>query len=356
MPAGSPFVPAPPAPATRPPAVEPAADDVPDEAPAEPASTGDAFDPESLLRLAQEDVAALGPLSIGTPDAGLLVNPVPMPEGALWTIRNPRETWGTQETIAFVIAAIEEVEARFPDSPRIVVGDMSRPDGGRLNRHKSHQVGRDVDIGFYYSSGEAGDFRAARKGQIDLPRTWALVRALVTGSDVDRIFVDRTLIALLYRYAREEEGEDVEWLDDVFGRGEGKGIVQHERRHKDHLHVRFFNRVAQEKGRIVHPVLVEAGVVSPPVVRHRARPGDTLGRIAGIYGSSVSAIKSANGMRSGRLRAGRSYLVPVRRVNRDDAPVVVPPRRLPPLVSTQADAAPQDAPAEPEPAFATGRN
>jgi murein endopeptidase len=308
------------------------------------------LDPETLHQLAQRDAAALGPLSIGTPDAGLLVNPRPMPEGELWTLRNPFETWGTQETIDFVVGAVEAVEARFPGSPRLVIGDISRPDGGRLNRHKSHQVGRDVDIGFYYSNGEAGDFRQARKGQIDLPRTWGLVRAFVTGSDVDRIFVDRSIIALLYRYAREGEGEDVDWLDDVFGRGERKGIIQHEKRHKDHLHVRFFNRVAQEKGRIVYPVLVEAGVVGPPMVRHRARRGETLGHMASAYGTSVSAIKAANGLRSSRLRAGRSYLVPVRRVDRDDTPTAVPPRRLPPSLSTEAAiTTPTAEPATPEP-------
>ena len=225
-----------------------------------------------LLTLAQKDVAALGPLSIGTPDAGLLVNPLPMPEGPLWTIRNPLETWGTQETIDFVTAAITSVNERFPDTPRVVIGDMSRPDGGRLNRHKSHQVGRDVDVGFYYEAGEADDFQQVRRGQLDLPRTWALVRAILTDTDVDRIFVDRSLISVLYRYAREEEGEDIEWLDDVFGRGERKGIIQHERRHKDHLHVRFFNGVAQEKGRIVYPVLVESGRRRPPDGEARRPP------------------------------------------------------------------------------------
>ena len=36
---------------------------------------------EALLVTAQVDPAALGPLSIGTPDSGLLLNPVPFPPG-----------------------------------------------------------------------------------------------------------------------------------------------------------------------------------------------------------------------------------------------------------------------------------
>jgi murein endopeptidase len=326
------------------------------EAPAmpEPALEPDSVEPEALRTLAQRDVAALGPLSIGTPDAGLLVNPRPMPEGPLWTIRNPLETWGTQETIDFVTAAIETVARRFPGSPRVVIGDISRPDGGRLNRHKSHQVGRDVDVGFYYSSGEAGNFRIIQASsrsrrrvaapQLDLPRTWALMRAFLTGTDVDRIFLDRSLIAVLYRYARDEEHEDAAWLADVFGHGERKGIVQHERRHRDHMHVRFFNRVAQERGRIVYPLLVEQGVVGPPLVRHRVRRGETVGHLAQAYGSSVAAIRAANHLRGNLLRAGRSYLVPVRKVRGESEPVVVPPRRLPPPSAPQAAAEPAGTP------------
>ena len=133
---------------------------------------------------------------------------MPMPSGPYWKVRNPLEAFGTAETIGYLVTAIEAVEARFPGSPRVVVGDLSRPDGGRLNRHRSHQAGRDVDLGFYYARGEARDFQIARQRDLDLPRTWALVRALVTETDVDRIFVDRSLIAVLYAYARDEEKED----------------------------------------------------------------------------------------------------------------------------------------------------
>jgi murein endopeptidase len=335
LPAAGPPATGPPAaglPTTRPPAGSPApglpapGSSAPDLPAAEPPVPVDA---ETLLVTAQHDPAALGPLSIGTPDAGLLLNPVPFPEGTFWTVRDPREAWATDETIDFIVGAIEAVEARYPGSPRLVVGDLSNPSGGRLNRHRSHQTGRDADIGFYYRRGEAGSFLTARKKDLDLPRTWALVRALVTETDVDRIFVDRSLISVLYAHA-VAEGEDRGWLNDVFGRMSEKGIIQHERRHKDHMHVRFFNRRAQEHGRIVYPVLVETGVAPPPMLKHRVRRGETLGALAGRYGTSVSAIRAANGLRTSRLRAGRSYTIPIRRMPPDEGPVVVPPRRLPP--------------------------
>ncbi len=292
-------------------------------------------DAATLRDTAERDPRALGPLSIGTPDAGLLLNPVLFPEGWYWTLRERDESWATDETIDFIVNAIEAVEARYPGSPRLVIGDLSNPQGGRIDRHRSHQAGRDADLGFYYRSGESQSFRSARPKDLDAPRTWAFVRALVTESDVDRIFIDRTLIRVLYEQALAED-EDRGWLAEIFGRGSEKGIIQHEKRHKDHLHVRFFNRRAQEHGRIVYPVLVESGIAPPPTVRHRVRSGETLGTIARRYGTSVGAIRSANGLRSTRVRAGRSYTIPIRKAPVDSGPVVVPPRRLPPQLTVRA--------------------
>jgi murein endopeptidase len=304
-----------------------------------PAFDANLPDDEALRHLVETDPAALGPLSIGTPDGGLLFNPQPMPEGPFWTVRDPAESFATDETIAFIVTAIEAVEARFPGSPRVVIGDVSRPDGGRLNRHRSHQAGRDADVGFYYRSGEARTFRKLGKNELDLPRTWTLVRALVTDTDVDRVFVDRSIQRLLYAHALSE-GEDRAWLDDVFGRrpdGE-KGIIQHERRHKDHLHVRFYNRRAQEWGRLVYPLLVELELAPGPTVTHRARRGDTLSGLAKRYGTSAAKIRAANGIKGSRLRAGRPYVIPVRRVPSESSPIIVPPRRLPPIAPAIARA------------------
>jgi murein endopeptidase len=290
------------------------------------------FDPRDDVRhLAISEPEALGALSIGSPDGGLLLNPVAMPEGPLWTVRDPRESYGTAETIDYIARAIEAVEARHPGSPRLVIGDISRPDGGRLNRHKSHQAGRDADIGLYLKTGEAKTLVRPGRGQLDVARTWTLVRALVTETDVERIFIDRSLQRQLYAHAREA-GEDKAWLDDLFGLKDGgqSGIIQHERRHQDHLHVRFYNPQAQEKGRLAYPTLVEAGVLPGPTVAHRVRSGETLGHLARRYGVSTTAIRQANGLRSSFLRAGRKYVIPVRKAPVTGAPVAVPPRRLPP--------------------------
>lgn len=303
--------------------------------------------PQLLRAMVETSPESLGSLSIGSPDAGLLLNPLPFPAGPLWTVRNPLESYATAETIAFITSAVEAVQSQFPDSPRLVIGDISRADGGRLNRHRSHQSGRDADIGFFYRTGEAQDFARGTSRNLDVARTWALVRALVTETDVERIFVDRSIQRLLFSHA-VSIGEDRDWLDDIFGRrtaGIG-ATIQHERRHQDHMHVRFYNARAQDCGRLAYPYLVKAGVLPGPSVTHRVRPGETLSHLATRYGTSVSAIRSANGLRGNLLRAGRRYTIPVRRVPTPGEPIVVPPRRLPPSQAVVRSApAPEAAPA-----------
>ena len=85
----------------------------------------------------------------------------------------------------------------------------------------------------------------------------------------------------------------------------------------------------------MYPLLVENGAAPPPFVKHRAKSGDTLGALARRYGTSAKAIRAANGLTSTRLRAGRSYTIPIRKAPVDGGPVVVPPRRLPPELSSR---------------------
>lgn len=289
-------------------------------------------DLDAIGRLVRENPSALGPLSIGTPDAGLLLNPQPLEESPLWYVRDPSEAYATDETVAFIATAVTEVERRYPGSPRVVIGDLSRNDGGRLNRHRSHQSGRDVDLGFYFLGREPQAFvRGAVRGkpqQMDVERTWALVRALVTMTDIERIFLDRAIQRVLDAHARSL-GEDGAWLDSIFGRTSEKGIIQHERRHLDHLHVRFFNRRAQEMGRLAYPLLVQAGLVPGPTVSHRVSRGETIGSLSRRYGVSPASIRSANRLRGNSIRAGRRYVIPVKKVPAAGEPTVIPPRRLP---------------------------
>lgn len=297
--------------------------------------------PWSLLELSDDelawvietDPAILGSLSIGGPGSGMLMNAVALPPDPRWEIAPRAASWGTAETIAAIRTAVDTVHELFPDTPPIHVGDISDPDGGRLKRHESHQVGRDVDFGFYFTSGTGVWYTPGRKDNLDLARNWALLRALVVRTDVEVIFLDIRIQRLLYAHALSI-GEDKNWLDCVFqfSRGHRNAVVRHLRGHRTHYHVRFHNAVAQELGRRAHPLMVRLNVIAPPVytVRHVVRPGQTLGQLAVRYGTSVRAIRQANGLTGTRLRAGRSYRIPVRGVAPPSEPIVVPPRLLPP--------------------------
>jgi penicillin-insensitive murein endopeptidase len=296
-----------------------------------PASLLDLSD-EELLKRIEADPALLGSLSIGAPSSAILFNAVPLPAGPWWEVARGADEWGTSETMAAIQTAIETVHALFPETPPMVVGDISDRDGGRLKRHDTHQGGRDVDFGFYYRNGKGTWFAPGTAANLDLARNWALVRALVVCTDVETILLDTRIQQLLYKHALGS-GEDKEWLDRVFqfARGSSTAIIRHVAGHRTHYHVRFYNPVAQELGRRAHPLLVQLKIVDPPVftVRHVVRPGQTLGHLAARYGTSVRAIMQANGLRTTQLRAGRTYRIPVRAAAPPSHPIVVPRRILP---------------------------
>jgi hypothetical protein len=289
---------------------------------------------EELLQRIETDPGLLGSLSIGVPGRAILFNGVELEPNPHWEIARNADSWATSETIVAIQAAVDTVYELFPDTPPITIGDISAREGGRLKRHKTHQGGRDVDFGFYYLQGKGTWFAPGTPANFDAPRNWALVRALVTRTDVETILLDTRVQRILHKYA-VSIGEDKEWLDHVFGfaRGYRDAKVVHVVGHRTHYHVRFFNAVAQELGRRAHPLLVQMNVMSPPVytVRHVVKPGQTIGQLASRYGTTTRAIQQANGLKTTQLRAGRAYRIPRHGAAAPKTdPIVVPQRMLPP--------------------------
>src|SRR5690606_16018226 len=106
-------------------------------------------------------------------NGGALVAGVRMPDGENWDVVHPGLAWGTQETVDALAHAIDAVAAKFPGTPKAFVGDISRQRGGHVPPHISHQSGRDVDLGYYLTSGHRW-YANAGGGNLDLPRTWHL--------------------------------------------------------------------------------------------------------------------------------------------------------------------------------------
>ncbi len=310
------------------------------ETPAETAATPGApaaapfselTDAEISARL-RADINALGPMSIGRAHGGVLVAGVRMPEGSNWELVSPGLAWGTQETVDALARAIDAVAARFPNTPKAFIGDISARRGGHLPPHVSHQSGRDVDISYYLTEGHRW-YATANGSNLDRARTWHFVRTLIADSDVDLILVDTQIQRILKAYALEI-GEDPAWLDEIFQVG-GKSrrpLIFHAKGHATHLHVRFYSPVAQELGRRAYSFLVGRRLIAPPTlyITHTVKPGETLSHLALRYKVTSDAIKKANALTKDMLRVNKPYKIPQTGGIPVPARLVVPSRRVPP--------------------------
>ncbi|MCB9649371.1 MAG: penicillin-insensitive murein endopeptidase [Deltaproteobacteria bacterium] len=274
---------------------------------------------------------ALGSISLGFAHEGRLINAEQFPLGGetgAWTVVMPNRAWATAETIEYVVAAAREVHRLRPDAPPLRVNGISLKEGGWFRPHRSHQNGRDVDLGFYYATAEVPRCRACEK-VMDVGANWDLVKALVTLTDVQVILVDRAVQRALRAHALSV-GEDPVWLASLFDGGRNS-LIRHARRHRDHFHVRFYNPRAQELGRRVAPLLAQRPDQNLRI--YRVRNGDNLGKIALRNKSSIRAIQKANHMRGTFLRIGQVLRVPMRGPCTRcpvPPPVEVPERRRPP--------------------------
>ncbi len=287
--------------------------------------TREITDPE-LARKFRDDPASLGSISIGFADRGRVINAVQMPEDPAWIVERPTYSYGTRETIDGLALVFRTVRRQFPDSAPARLSHLGARDGGYLRPHRSHQSGRDADIGFFYKGDRFAPRGAPRERLMDPARNWALLRALITETDVQLILVDRGIQNVLRRHALAI-GENRVWLSKVFG-----GIVKHARAHRDHFHVRFYAPRSQELGRRLQPLLALRPEQNRTV--HVVRAGNTLNQIAARYQTTVAAVRRANRLQ-GRslLRQGQHLIVPLQAACTSCAlppPVAVPPRLIPP--------------------------
>lgn len=284
--------------------------------------------PEEIKRLTH-----LGAMSVGLPNTGYLVNGVRMPEGEDWVLTVPSHGFGTEETVRQLGQCITATRAEYPDSPRVMLGSLSAETGGKLPPHKSHRTGRDADVYFFREPGAKWS-KAATEQDIDLPRTWALLRCFVTKTDVDMVLIDHKVQGWLVRYALSI-GEPPEWIDALFhDKPHTKSaLVRHVPGHVAHMHVRFVSAHARRLGTKHYRDLVSAGILKERVeqVRHTVAKGDTLLGLAKRYKLSVDEIRDLNRLEGTVIRLGQVLVmkqgVPIEGL---DAPVYAPGRSLPP--------------------------
>lgn len=186
---------------------------------------------------------------------GATWQPTPQPggfaalaEGEGYELRRPQRAYGEPHVIEHLRSTIAVVRALYPDVHTLAIGDISAAHGGKLDNHKSHRTGLDVDVGFYFKKvpdGYPNKFVGATS-DLDLEATWALLLAFARTTSIDDgvdiIFLDYAVQKRLYDWARARGTPDDD-LADLLQYPRGKdamsGLVRHWPNHSDHLHVRF---------------------------------------------------------------------------------------------------------------------
>lgn len=179
--------------------------------------------------------------SVGTPQAGRVVNAVQLPPGEGYHIRFPNSAWGTTWTMRNLVAALDEFHETSDYEGTLFVGTIGRRRGGEIGGHVSHQSGRDVDIRLPVKRGVPTHI-PPRGRRVAWDATWELILALVRTGSVKLILLDRGGQRRLRRYA-QRAGYSQELIDRLIqypqNRAEHGALIHHSPGHEGHIHVRF---------------------------------------------------------------------------------------------------------------------
>jgi len=187
--------------------------------------------------------------SRGLPHSGKLFHAIQLPASRAYVRRRLYNAWGTSQLIYNVKKVTEIVHSKYPRIHRVAIGDISAKDGGYLAPHRSHQSGRDIDIGFYFKKQPQGypeSFVLGTAKNLDLAANWLMLKSFCDTSrdrgGVEKIFMVTSLQKVFYDYAKSKKVSQ-RVLDKMFqyprAPGTDHGCIRHEHGHDDHIHVRF---------------------------------------------------------------------------------------------------------------------
>jgi murein endopeptidase len=151
--------------------------------------------------------------------------------------------YGTDETVALIEYLGRRLNATYPHSAPMFIGDISKKGGGRVPPHGSHRTGRDVDIAFFEKGNqERTHFNGRlRLSELDVEKSWFLIETLLLTEEVLYIFINNRLLPAFRAHAREVGWDDAD-LDRFFLMPDAKrrrGLIRHASGHTYHFHVRF---------------------------------------------------------------------------------------------------------------------
>lgn len=215
------------------------------------ASAGPA--PKKTAPPAPNSVLPMGK-SVGSPTEGRLVNGAHLETtGYLRVVpayASNDVRWGLGSLVGMLDRAARAVKRQFPDAV-LSIGHLSRQGGGDLDRHASHESGRDADVAFYVkdargkalyadhlvSFGADGQARTWPGATFDDARNWALVTAFLNdpAAHVSHIFISAPLRARLLSYASRVGAPPALQTRAALTMAQPFGSLPHD----DHFHVRI---------------------------------------------------------------------------------------------------------------------
>lgn len=183
----------------------------------------------------------VGATSTGYPHKGRLRRGARMPSSDLYTLKLPQFAFASTSTMAQMQRGIASFRRRTGFDGQVLITSISKRRGGKFDPHRSHQSGRDVDIGLLAFPGFANGEKA--HGAIaDWGATWTLIREFINSGEVERIFLEYRLQKKLYEAAKAtgESDRQLRWLFQYpNGPKRAGGIIRHEPGQVRHFHVRW---------------------------------------------------------------------------------------------------------------------
>lgn len=193
------------------------------------------------------------PQSVGRPSDGRLVgasnlDPDGDNRGVGWVISESRQaTWATPETVQYLRRCMSQYRHNYPRTKAdpIAIGDLSRRQGGPLPPHKSHQSGRDVDIGFILKNRsknpEEGALRRATPATLDTEKQWFLTKCFLDNPETQLILMEESIVSALKEYVEKlyKKRKHLQRRYLRFFPGGEAAVIQGDEDHTSHMHVRF---------------------------------------------------------------------------------------------------------------------
>lgn len=204
---------------------------------------GDKLKPGQKLRYLTDAPESISE-SIGACNSGRLTNGEKLPEGPGYSYGRRPNVYGTNETITLVMEGIASFVKKYPKGPLIVVGNLSRSTGGHLKPHRSHQSGRDIDLGYIHVQKvqPVTSMIVATKENLDVKKTWDLLEIFIKTKKVEKMFIDYYIQEMLYDHVKKLRGYGKARLEELFQYPRGKGakaLIQDSKGHHHHVHIRF---------------------------------------------------------------------------------------------------------------------